>query len=164
MDISDTGVTDLFASYSTPSRNYQRDKTLILSGSLRSCSIGINRFRLDGLSCFVFYWLKTVFGCFGCSAFSIRIKLGWNGWKSIGSDRCCFHLLFATCVISCAICTTRVTLLVKKKDGVRVVHPLINFLRHLLLKLPREQKRQQHERGEHTPCLPRGYADRRVTR
>ena len=42
----------------------------------------------------------------------------------------------------------------KDGDGVRVVHPLIHFLRHLL-KLPREQKRQQLEHSEHTPCLPR---------
>ena len=33
----------------------------------------------------------------------------------------------ATCVISCVICTACMTLLVNKKDGVRVVHPLINF-------------------------------------
>ena len=28
------------------------------------------------LSCFVLYWQKTVFGWFGCSTFSTRIKLG----------------------------------------------------------------------------------------
>ena len=33
----------------------------------------------------------------------------------------------ATCVISCAICPAHVTLLVNKKDGVRVVYPLIHF-------------------------------------
>ena len=31
------------------------------------------------------------------------------------------------CVISCAICTPRVILLVNKKDGICVVHPLIHF-------------------------------------
>ena len=64
-------------------------------------------------------------------------------------------LIAATCMITCAICTARVTLLVNNKDGICVVHPLINFLRHLL-KRPREQKRQQHEHGEHPSCLPCG--------
>ena len=45
---------------------------------------------LGWLSCFVFYWQKTVFGWFGCSTFSACIKQGWNGWKSIGSACCCF--------------------------------------------------------------------------
>ena len=31
---------------------------------------------LGWLSCFVFYWQKTVFSWFGCSSFSTRIKLG----------------------------------------------------------------------------------------
>ena len=71
-------------------------------------------------------------------------------------------LIAATCVISCAaICTARVTLLVNKKDGICVVHPLIHFLRHLL-KRPREQMRQQHEHSEHPPCLPCGSTTGRL--
>ena len=31
------------------------------------------------------------------------------------------------CVISCAICTAHMMLLVNKKDGIRVAHPLIHF-------------------------------------
>ena len=37
-------------------------------------------------------------------------------------------LIDATCMISCAICTVRVTLLVNKKDGICEVHLPIHFL------------------------------------
>ena len=57
------------------------------------------------------------------------------------------------CVIFCAICTACVTLIVNKKDGICVAHPLIHFLQNLLKRL-REKKRQQHECCEHPSCLP----------
>ena len=56
---------------------------------IRSCAIAYWDQRLVEL--FRVLLPKNVFGWFGCSTFSTRIKLGWNGWKSIvGTDCCCF--------------------------------------------------------------------------
>ena len=46
-----------------------RNKGRVLLGSTVSGWLG-------WLSCFVFYWQKTVYGWFGCSTFSTRIKPG----------------------------------------------------------------------------------------
>ena len=47
--------------------------------------------RLCWLAFLVFYSEKNIFGWFGWTTFATGIKLGWNGWKSIGSDRCCLR-------------------------------------------------------------------------
>ena len=69
---------------------HYREKHFILSRScftlhwkLWSYSCGIDCFWMIGF--FLFYWGKTVFGWCGWSTFSTGLKLGWNGWKSVGS-------------------------------------------------------------------------------
>ena len=53
--------------------------------TVRSCSIGINHFWLDGLVGFFLCSVlgKTVYGWFDWSTFWTGLKPGWNGWKSI---------------------------------------------------------------------------------
>ena len=63
-----------------------RSKGLDFKGHLGCVLLGSTVFSWLGF--LVFYSEKTVFGRFGWSTSSTGIKLGWNGWKSIGSDRC----------------------------------------------------------------------------